>query len=89
MEQKYKGMKKNCFWRHGPYKTIKIIEHTYDGKFKMPNAPASVSLRGGSMSQSARNNYSVKRILVVQQCMTCGKVIMGNSTDHDTSNSRT
>jgi len=81
MEQKYKGMKKNCFWRHGPYKTIKIIEHTYDGKFKMPTNVRSIS--------SIMKNYAVKRIFVIQQCMTCGKLIVRNSRHHEDNSART
>ena len=77
MEQKYKGMKKNCFWRHGPYKTIKIIEHTYDGKnpIKLPNGLKNLHFR----SDTLRKNYNVKRIFVIQQCMTCGKLIVRGS----------
>lgn len=25
---------KECFWRHGDFKTIRIIEHVYNGKGK-------------------------------------------------------
>jgi len=76
--------KKNCFWRHGPYKTIKIIEHDFDGKLAMPN-----KLEKGSQCRvseyAASKNYKVKRIFVLQQCQTCGKLLIKASHFKDAS----
>jgi hypothetical protein len=69
-------LKKNCIWRHGPYKTIKIIEHKYDGKFKMP-----VSMKDcKEIEWSNGGGYIVKRIFIIQQCLTCGKMIITDSS---------
>ena len=59
---------KNCFWRHGAYKTIKIQEYGMD------------STKSGHSTYGKA--YKTKRFIVFQRCGFCGKVIMHLST-HD------
>lgn len=58
-------MVKKCFWRHGDFKTIKIIEHQVDA-----------TANKGKPDISA---YKAKRITTIEKCGYCGKLIMDNN----------
>ena len=59
-------LNKECFWRHGAFKTIKIVEHQVD-----------CTANKGSENEA----YKCKRITTIQQCGYCGELIIVNNYD--------
>jgi len=64
MKKTNKIKKKECIFRHGPFKTVRLIEHTFKSNAK------------------DEEGFTVKRILSIEQCETCGKIIMQNSNNY-------